>query len=66
MKDNVFIDTNIFIYALTETENIDDLKKREIAVNFFEKSVIDYQIIISVQVVNEFWGNLIKKILMFR
>lgn len=55
MKDKVFIDTNIFVYAalLNESEKI----KHETAINLVQK---DLNIIISTQILNEFYNVLLK------
>jgi predicted nucleic acid-binding protein len=46
MKDKVFIDTNVLIYAYSETEP----DKKDITLNILE----NYHIVFSIQVINEF------------
>ncbi len=53
MKDRIFIDSNIFLYAFSDLDN----KKRAIA-----SKIIAQKNIISTQVVNEVSSNLIKKL----
>jgi len=61
MKEKVFIDTNFFIYALTESQDEEDRWKRNIAVRLFEDTIQSRLIIISSQVLNEFYFNLLRK-----
>ena len=62
MKDRVFVDTNIWIYALTESQVEDDREKRDIALSLFESMVAQEKTIcISIQVVNECHWNFIRK-----
>jgi predicted nucleic acid-binding protein len=56
MKDKPFIDTNVLVYA--KLENADSTEKREIAIALIQQ-IQDYPVI-SVQVLNEFAGVLIK------
>ena len=56
MKDKVFIDTNVLVYAKLEDKN--NQKKREVAIGLIQQ-IQDYPII-SVQVLNEFANVLIK------
>ncbi|MEQ8187562.1 MAG: PIN domain-containing protein [Candidatus Eremiobacterota bacterium] len=55
MKDNIFIDTNIFIYAFLS----DDKVKHEKAIKLLT-SKKDSDISISVQVINEIYSSLLK------
>ncbi len=56
MKDRIFIDTNIFVYAsLEDMLNID---KRDKAIKLIQD--IDKKIVINTQVINEFYTILIK------
>jgi len=61
MSENVFIDTNIFIYALTETERMEEKVKRAIAIDLFERIIDKNGVIVSTQVINEFYTNMLKK-----
>jgi len=61
MRDNVFLDTNIFIYALTQPKNKDDIQKRERAINLLEKLINQSYIFVSVQIINELHINMVKK-----
>lgn len=56
MKDRVFIDTNIFVYAAIQ--NTVNQQKREKAINLIQ--LTDNEIIISTQVINEFYTILLK------
>ncbi len=53
MKDNYFIDSNIFLYAFSTK----DLKKQKIA-----SSIVNQTAIISTQVINEVSNNMLKKL----
>ncbi len=61
MKDNVFLDTNIFIYALTEPKDKRDLLKRDVALSLLQKLVNEKNIFVSVQVINEIHINMVRK-----
>ena len=62
MKDKVFIDTNIWIYGLTESKLKVDKGKREISLKLFENLVEKgSSICISMQVVNECHWNFVKR-----
>lgn len=56
MKDKIFVDTNIFIYSAVE-DNI-HLNKRKKAVELIQRE--EFEIVISTQVINEFYAILIK------
>ena len=56
MKDRIFIDTNIFVYsAVEDTINLD---KRNKAIELIQGE--EYEIIVSTQVINEFYTILIR------
>ncbi|MEI6068299.1 MAG: PIN domain-containing protein [Methylococcaceae bacterium] len=61
MTDKAFIDTNIYIYALTESQDQKDESKRSIALSVFETLIQSQTIVTSTQVLNEFHSNLVKK-----
>ncbi|MFI3221030.1 MAG: PIN domain-containing protein [Methylococcales bacterium] len=61
MTAKAFIDTNIYIYALTESEDPKDGSKRSIALSIFETLIQSQTIVTSTQVLNEFHSNLVKK-----
>lgn len=64
MKDSVFLDTNIFIYALTEPKEKNkkaDLPKRIVALKLLTKLFNENNIVVSVQVLNELHFNMIGK-----
>ncbi len=61
MTARAFIDTNIFIYALTKSQNPADHDKRIVALSIFENLLQSHSIVTSTQVLNEFHSNLIKK-----
>ena len=50
--EKVFVDSNVFIYAYTS----DDKQKHSIARNLLRENVLDNEIILSVQVLNEFYS----------
>ena len=52
MTGKVFIDSNVFIYAYTG----DDKQKHSIARDLLRDNVLDNEIILSVQVLNEFYS----------
>jgi predicted nucleic acid-binding protein len=56
MKDKIFVDTNIFIYSAVE-DNF-HLDKRNKAVELIQRE--EFEIVISTQVINEFYAILIK------
>jgi len=62
MKDDVFVDTNIFIYAYSN----DDLLKHKIAKNLLQNDLLKNSIIISVQILNEFYSVMSKSKLSHR
>ena len=62
MKHKVFIDTNIWIYALTESKLEADKGKREISFKLFEGLIEnENSICISIQVINECHWNFIRR-----
>ena len=61
MTVKAFIDTNIHIYALTESQDQKDESKRSIALSVFETLIQSQTIATSTQVLNEFHSNLVKK-----
>lgn len=58
MQDNVFIDTNIFIYLTLKDESHND--KRLKAIKLMD-SLLSKNIVISTQVLNEYYNVLLKK-----
>ena len=56
-----FVDTNIYIYALTESQDPSDQNKRIVALSLFETLIASQLIVTSTQVLNEFHSNLVKK-----
>ena len=62
IEDKVFIDTNIWIYGLTESKLKSDYNKRKISLLTLEKLLEQQkQIYISIQIVNECHWNLVRK-----
>ena len=61
MTANVFIDTNIYIYALVETPNEADKAKSITALSLFETLLKSQTQVTSIQVLNELHSNLIRK-----
>jgi len=59
MKDKIFIDTNIFVYATLKPKNELDKKKHLQANNLLE-SIQELNVVVSVQVLNEFYNSLLK------
>ncbi len=55
MKDKIFIDTNIFIYAVLQ--NTDEFDKRKIAIRLIQSNL---NIIVNTQILNEFYNILLK------
>ena len=58
MHDNVFIDTNLWIYLFTDSENPNDKTKKTLVIELLKKNP---NIIISIQVLNEIVNVLSKK-----
>jgi len=56
MKDRIFIDTNIFVYSAVE--DTINLNKRNKAIELIQGE--EYEIIVSTQVINEFYTILIR------
>jgi predicted nucleic acid-binding protein len=52
MKDDIFVDTNIFIYAYSD----DDLLKHKVAKNLLQNDLSKNTVIVSVQILNEFYS----------
>jgi len=64
MSDRVFVDTNIFLYALTEPKEKNrkrDLPKRIKALELLTKLYNEDDIVVSVQVLNELHFNMVRK-----
>ena len=61
MKGSVFLDTNIFIYALTKPKVETDIYKRQVAIELLKKLYQNKDIQLSVQVVNEIHINMVRK-----
>jgi predicted nucleic acid-binding protein len=62
MEDRVFVDTNIWIYALTESKVEADKKKRKVSLSLFESFIAQEKTIyVSIQVINECHWNFTKK-----
>jgi len=59
MKDRIFIDTNVFVYAFLEPENNSDRQKYLQAIKMLS-SVQDLSVFVSIQVLNEFYSSLLK------
>ena len=56
MKDRIFIDSNIFVYAYTD----DDWQKHELSRNLLKDNVLANEIILSVQILSEFYSVMAK------
>ena len=59
MQGRIFIDTNIFVYAFLEPENSLDKHKHLQAVDLLN-SIQEFNVFVSVQVLNEFYNSLLK------
>ena len=59
MKDRIFIDTNIFVYAFLEPEDNYDKPKHFRSVELLN-SLQELNVFISIQVLNEFYNSLLK------
>ena len=51
IKDNIFIDTNIFVYAVLQNDN--EKIKRKVAINLIQNRL---NIVINTQILNEFYN----------
>lgn len=60
MKDKVFIDTNIFVYAFLDTDDSSQHAKHLKAVEFLKQFDANSQVIISTQVLSEYYSALLK------
>jgi predicted nucleic acid-binding protein len=60
MKDKVFIDTNIFVYAFLDTDDSSQHAKHLKAVEFLKQFDANSQVIISTQVLSEDYSALLK------
>jgi len=58
-RSEVFVDSNVWIYAFLESQS--DLDKRRIALKFLEDTSRKSEIVVSVQVLNEFHWLLSRK-----
>jgi predicted nucleic acid-binding protein len=56
MRDNIFIDTNIFVYAYTD----DDRQRHESSRDLLKDNVLANKIVLSVQILNEFYSVMTK------
>jgi len=59
MKDKIFIDTNIFVYATLKSRNKLD-EKKHLKANILLNAIQELNVVISVQVINEFYNSLLK------
>ena len=59
MKDRIFIDTNVFVYAFLEPEDDFDKQKHFQAIKLLN-AIQELNVFISVQVLNEFYSSLLK------
>ena len=60
MKDRIFIDTNLFVYAYLDTNDKAQQIKHLNAIDSLEKFSKDNKIIISTQVLSEYYSALLK------
>ena len=59
MKDKIFIDTNIFVYAVLKPRNKLD-EKKHFQANALLSNIRELNVVVSVQVINEFYNSLLK------
>ena len=59
MKDKIFIDTNIFVYAALKPRNKLD-EKKHFQANALLSNIRELNVVVSVQVINEFYNSLLK------
>jgi len=52
MKDKIFVDTNVFVYAYSD----DNILKHKTAKNLLQKDLAEDFIIVSTQILNEFYS----------
>lgn len=60
MTDKVFVDTNIWVYAYLDTDNTQSHKKHVKAVECLQRLYRDTEMIISTQVLSEYYSALLK------
>ncbi|MGZ5031261.1 MAG: PIN domain-containing protein [Methylobacter sp.] len=60
MTDKVFVDTNIWVYAYLDTDNTQSHNKHLKAVECLQQLYRDVEIIISTQVLSEYYSALLK------
>jgi len=61
MTDKVFVDSNIWLYALTIPRDGEDMSKRNKAVKCLRNLADQKTIVVSIQVINEFHWNMLRK-----
>ena len=61
MTGKVFVDSNIWLYALTTPRDGEELSKRSKAIECIRKLTDKKIIVVSVQVINEFHWNMLRK-----
>ncbi|MFH0725548.1 MAG: PIN domain-containing protein [Pseudomonadota bacterium] len=59
--DRVFIDTNIWIYGIVESNDPSEKEKRDITLSLFETMVTQNELFVSTQILNECHWNLTRK-----
>jgi predicted nucleic acid-binding protein len=59
--ENVFVDTNIWIYALVKSDTPGEREKHLASLTLFEKLVSENRIVVSTQILNECHWNLVRK-----
>ncbi len=61
MTDKVFVDSNIWLYALTTPRDGEEMSKRNKAIESLRELASKKTIVVSIQVINEFHWNMLKK-----
>ncbi len=61
MTDKVFVDSNIWLYALTTPRDGEEMSKRNKAIESLRELASKKTIVVSIQVINEFHWNMIRK-----
>ena len=59
MRDRIFIDTNVFVYAFLEPKDDSDKQKHLQAIDLLN-SIKEFNVFISIQVLSEFYNSLLK------
>jgi len=61
MTDKVFVDSNIWLYALTTPRDGEEMSKRNKSIESLRELASQKTIVVSIQVINEFHWNMLRK-----